>query len=474
MTGSASKATVELRATQLLKNRGVWAFPLAVGSVLVMLMTLFYFGSIVDPTAHLHGLPVVVVNQDVGATTTSGQVDLGDEVISALTKTPAVTDRLAVTALSLSQADAEMNKGAEYAAVVVPSGLTTSVLALAGGPTSASAPASLPTVDLMTNTRAGTIGVSLAEGVLQPALAEVSRTIGKHLETEAVPGAADSALLANPLTVTTESYRPLPAHAGLGLSASYISLLIMMCGFLGATIVNTAVDSALGYATSEVGPRWSQKLPRRITRWQTLVAKWVIAVPATLLFTGLLMGVAAGLLRIDAPHWPELWMFGWFAAAVVAIGTLALFAVLGALGQLFALIVFVYLALASSGGTVPLQALPGLLRFVAIFEPLRQIVGAVRAVIYFNGAGDAGLDRGLVLTSIGLVFWVAIGAAVTTWYDRRGFHRLKPELLDLIEESARAYRDQRAGSGAAVLPSAAASVGPGAGSEPQQHQPGAP
>ncbi|MGA3219712.1 MAG: DUF3533 domain-containing protein [Acidimicrobiales bacterium] len=334
MTAPARTTTVDLRAAQLLKDKGVWAFSLAVGSVLVVLMTLFYFGSIVDPTAHLHGLPVVVVDQDAGAATASGRVDLGDQVVGALTKTPAVTDKLAVTVLSLSQAETGMNKGAAYAVVVVPSGFSASVLALVGGPTPASAPASLPTVELMTNTRAGTLGVSLAEGVLQPALAEVSRTIGQHLEAEAAPGGPDRALLANPITVSAETYRPLPAHAGLGLSAFYISLLIMMCGFLGATIVNSSVDSALGYATSEVGPRWSQKLPRRITRWQTLVAKWVIAVPATLLFTGLLMGVAAGLLRMDAPHWPELWVYGWFAAAVVGIGTLALFAVLGALGRL--------------------------------------------------------------------------------------------------------------------------------------------
>ena len=461
------RTTAGLRAGQLLKDKGVWAFPLGVGSVLVLLMTLFYFGSIVDPTGHLNGLPVVVVDQDAGATTPSGRVDLGEQVVGALTKTPAVTDRLSVRALSLAEAEEEMDKGAAYAAVVIPSGFSASVLALAGGPTTPSAPSSLPAVKLMTNPRAGTIGVSLAEGVLQPALVDVSHSIGKHLEAGAAPGAAPRALLADPVTVSAETYRPLPAHGGLGLSAFYIALLIMMCGFLGATIVNTGVDSALGYATSEVGPRWSQKLPRRITRWQTLVAKWVIAVPATLLFTGILVGVAAGLLRMDAPHWPELWAYGWFAAAVVAIGTLALFAVLGALGQLFALIVFVYLALASSGGTVPLQALPGVLRFVAIFEPLRQIVGAVRAVLYFNGAGDAGLDRGLLLTSIGLVFWVAVGTAVTTWYDKKGFHRLKPELVDLIEASAQAYRDGRPGPAVAGSPAAAGLTGPGPGTEVQ-------
>jgi YhgE/Pip-like protein len=467
MTGPTRSTTVERRAAQLLKDKQVWAFPLGVGSVLVVLMTLFYFGSIVDPTAHLHGLPVIVVDQDVGATTTSGRVDLGDQVVDALTKTPAVTDRLAVRALSLSDAEVEMNKGAAYASVVVPSGFTASVLALVGGPGTASSSASLPTVELMANTRAGTLGVSLAEGVLEPALADVSRSIGKHLEAEAAPAGPDRALLANPVTVSAETYRPLPAHVGLGLSAFYISLLIMMCGFLGATIVNTAVDSSLGYATSEIGPRWSQKLPRTITRWQTLVAKWVIAVPATLLFTGLLMGMAAGLLRMDAPHWPELWMYGWFAAAVVSIGTLALFAVLGALGQLLALIVFVYLALASSGGTVPLQALPGFFRFVASFEPLRQIVGAVRAVLYFNGAGDAGLDRGLLLTSIGLVFWVAVGTIVTLWYDKKGFHRLRPELVELIAASAQAYRDASPSAEATGSPPAGSPTAGGAGVEVQ-------
>ena len=108
---------------------------------------------------------------------------------------------------------------------------------------------------------------------------------------------------------------------------------------------------------------------------------------------------------------------------------------------------------------MPLQALPGFFRFVASFEPLRQIVGAVRAVLYFNGAGDAGLDRGLLLTSIGLVFWVAVGAAVTMWYDKKGFHRLRPELVELIEASAHAYRDRSPGVGATKPPAGSPAAG---------------
>ena len=42
-------------------------------------------------------------------------------------------------------------------------------------------------------------------------------------------------------------------------------------------IVNATIDSATGYATSETGPRWSQRMPVAITRWQTLLAKWGMA-----------------------------------------------------------------------------------------------------------------------------------------------------------------------------------------------------
>ncbi len=50
-----------------------------------------------------------------------------------------------------------------------------------------------------------------------------------------------------------------------------------------------------------------------------------------------------------------LWLFTWLCVASVAAGTLVLFAILGTHGQLIALLLFVYLGLASAGGTVPIQ-----------------------------------------------------------------------------------------------------------------------
>jgi uncharacterized phage infection (PIP) family protein YhgE len=211
---------------------------------------------------------------------------------------------------------------------------------------------------------------------------------------------------------------------------------------LGATIINGGIDAALGYATSEVGPWWRQRRPLRITRWQTLLTKWLMAFALAPLLTAVMLAVAAGILQMDAPHLVMLWLFVSCGAIVIAIGTLVLFAVLGSLGQLIAILVFVYLALASSGGTVPLQAESGFYRFVSNFEPLRQILSGVRAILYFNAQGDAGLTRGFLMTAIGFVLWVVVGTVVTTWYDRRGFDRIEPELLEYINRSATEFANR--------------------------------
>jgi Protein of unknown function (DUF3533) len=368
-------------------------------------------------------------------------------VVAALKGSHEVATKLSLKQVALADAEAEMDKGNGYATIDIPAGFTGSVLALSGAPTASGKSTPLPTIDFLTNGRAGSLGVSLATGVVQPAISEVSKKIGAQvLKPSAANGPASTtptALLEDPVTLETVPFRPLPAHAGLGLTAFYIALLIMMCGFLGGTIVNSSVDAALGYAPNEVGPWWRQRLPLKITRWQTLLTKWAVAVTIMPLLTGLLLAVAAGVLRMDAPHWWYLWFFAWFTASVVAIGTLVLFAALGSLGQLIAMLVFVYLALASSGGTIPLQALAGFYRFVANFEPLRQILGGVRAILYFNSAAGAGLSRGFILTAIGLVFWLIVGVGVTTWYDRRGLHRIEPEVMAYARTSARAYHQQQ-------------------------------
>ncbi len=340
-----------VRVRQLLKTRAVWISPLIVGSIVVALLTAFYIGSVVNPAGHLHGLPVAIVNQDRGATTGTQRVDFGQQVQAGLSRSPSVADPLGLADTTLRAAEQVMDRDGSYAAVVIPAGFSASLLELAGE--KASGPGyRRPEITILTNQRAGTEGVGLATGVLQPALESASRQIGRKLTASMPAGSASPvtrAFLAAPVTVTTTVYRPLPSHTALGLSAFYIALLTLMCGFLGGAIVNSSVDAYLGYAITEVGPRWSQRQPVPISRWQTLIIKWVIAAGLAGLTTGLMLLVAAGLLRMDAPHAGLLWLLTWLAATSVTEGTIVLFAVLGAsFGQLLAMLLFVYAGLASA------------------------------------------------------------------------------------------------------------------------------
>ncbi len=262
--------------------------------------------------------------------------------------------------------------------------------------------------------------------MLTPATAAVSSQVAKTLHSNAG---------ADLIRLTPVAYRPLPDHSALGLSAFYIALLAIMAGFLGATLVNASIDGALGYATTDVGPRWRQRRPVAIDRKQTLLVKWAIAIVALPILTGILLLVAVGALGMHAPHVGDLWLLLILASMMVAVGTLALFAAFGAIGQLLAMILFVYLSLASSGGTVPIQALPGFFRVVGHVEPLRQLLAGTRAILYFNARGDAGLTQAVIVLAAELVFWLAVGLIVTAWYDHKRLYRVAPDLLAYIEQA---------------------------------------
>ena len=176
----SSAAGGQMRASKLLRVRAVWVTPIVLASVVVFLMTLIYFGSVVDPASHLSGLPVLIVNQDRGAQVAGTRADIGEKVVAGLVGTPAVTSRLRLTTVTWAEAQERMNRGDDYAAVVIPLGFTTSLLALAGVSSNGEPAPQKPTVEIRTNQRLGTLGTSLATGVLQPAMQAVSAHPGPY------------------------------------------------------------------------------------------------------------------------------------------------------------------------------------------------------------------------------------------------------------------------------------------------------
>jgi hypothetical protein len=87
-------------------------------------------------------------------------------------------------------------------------------------------------------------------------------------------------------------------------------------------------------------------------------------------------------------------------------------------------------------------------------RPLRQILDGVRAILYFDARGAAGLTRAWIASGLGLVFWVLLGVLVTTWYDRKRLYRMPPDLMAFVDDAVLAYRKEKreASDRAAVEP----------------------
>jgi YhgE/Pip-like protein len=428
-----------VRAAQILRIRKIWIAPILLAAVFTALMATVYLGSVVNPTGHLHGLPVMIVNQDAGAVVDGHRQNVGASLTSALEHSSAVTSRLKLTSATLQQADARMDKGRAYATLVIPATLTRSVLLAAGVRTSGTTPPTTAAVQLAENTRLGTLGVNLANGVLSPAMAQISPKIGNHLSALATPATKQNPILAgrlaDPIALTTTTYRPLPDHSALGLSAFYIALLGLIAGFVSATLINGSVDVALGYAPSQMGPRFSQRRPIPINRQQTFLVKWAIVVVAAPVLTGVVLLVAVGILGMYAPHVLLLWALLALAALMIATGTLALLAIFGSIGQLLAMLLLIYLSIASAGGTVPIQALPGVVATIGHVEPLRNTLMGTRSILYFGARGDAGLTASLTVLTLEIIFWGVLGLTAARWYDRRGLDRLSPDLIGSINRA---------------------------------------
>jgi len=377
----------------------------------------FYLGGILNPMTNLRHFPVAVVNEDAGPT--------GDQLVNGLTS-GLDKDKFDVRVLSRQDAMHQLDTAQAYGAVVIPPTFSSKLQDFARSAVT-SGPVDRPAVHVTTNPRAGTLGAGIAGQTLSQAMSAANHSLGERLsqeiaaQTQGAPMAgAVTFMLGSPIDIKSEVYKALPNGTGNGLSAFYYALLLLLAGFTGSIVVSTLVDSMLGYVPAEFGPVYRFAEQVRISRFRTLLIKWALL---ALLTAAVYMAIASGLgMPIDR-SWP-LWLYGVFAIAAVGVTSTSLIAVLGTLGLLVSMFLFVILGLPSAGATVPLEATPPLFGWLAKFEPMHQVYLGARALLYLDGRADAGLWHALALTAVGLVIGLLLGGIVTRTYDRQGYHRI--------------------------------------------------
>ncbi|MDX3640389.1 DUF3533 domain-containing protein [Streptomyces sp. MB09-02B] len=430
---------------RVLRARTLWIANGVVTGVLALLFAVLYVGANIDPVDHMTKLPVGLVNADKGAAVGGEQVNLGARIIESTRKSAASDGGIDWKVMSEKEMKEELGEGKLYGALVVPADFTSSVTALTGttttgtsttgttaiGTTAIGTPAR-PRLTVLTNQSAGSVGSGLARTATTRAAENASLQVGKELTAqtgarqEKLPAAA-RLLLADPAAVTVEDGHPLDSRSGLGLTAFYYALTLVVVGMLSANVVSGQVDHALGYTHNEMGPLRLHRPLIRATRVQTLAISSTVMAGMSLLTGTLVMVGAVGIMGMDADHLPLLWLFSVCAIAVSGIGALTLLAVFGTPGMLVVTLVFIGMAVPTAGATTPIEALPGFYRFLSEFEPLRQITGGVRSILYYDAQGDAGLTRGWVMMGAGLVAAALFGFGVLGWYDRKGLHRIPVE-----------------------------------------------
>ncbi|WP_431676781.1 DUF3533 domain-containing protein [Kitasatospora sp. KL5] len=417
-------------ARQVLGNPKIWIIPTALIGVVAFLLSVLYMGGILNPRLDLHRLPVGLVNTDRGATVNGQQQNLGANITAAVAAAPDPDKRVNWKILTPEEAQDQLASNKLAGALQIPADFTAAVAGL-GEP--AGATSARPTAVVLTNPGAGSLASSFASSIAADAAHRASLDLGKQLTAVAAQqtaqqgtqvSTASALLLADPITVETRVGHPIGPHSGLGLSAFYYTLLLVLAGFLGGNAIGNGVDVALGYTDNELGPWHTRRPTVPISRRRTWIVKSVMTVGISLVSSAVIMLGTIGVLDMDASHLPLLYLFSVCASAAVGLGVQAINATFGGIGQLVGMFVFIVLALPSSGATIPLQALPSFYRFLAEFEPMRQLSDGVRAILYFDARGDAGLTRAWIMIAIGTVLALILGYAMTTYYDRKGLHRL--------------------------------------------------
>ncbi|MFE7394670.1 DUF3533 domain-containing protein [Streptomyces sp. NPDC057582] len=435
---------LRVSARGLLRRRGVWLPSAVILGLLSLVLSMLYLGANNDPVGSMKDLPIALVNGDRGTEVAGQRIDLGAQIATQITGSAELRDKVSWKKADRRTADDLLARGKVFGALVIPEDFSASVAALGGPPQHEPHP---PTMTVLTNPAAGSFGSGMAAEINRKVVANTSAQVGRgltqelgrqsaqhsasaHADRPAAPGAAAQLMIADPVKVNVEEGHPLGAHSGLGLSAFFYALVLVLGGMLGANVIHTQVDTALGYMANDKGPFRLVKPAQHMTRMHHFVVCSVLMVVLSMLTSALAMAGAVGVVGIDASHLGLLWIFGTCATAAMGITALALLAVFGTPGPIISMLVLIGLAIPSAGATIPLQALPDFYRFLAEFEPFRQVVDGVRSILYFGARTDAGLGRAWTMTAIGFAGSLLLGLVLTRLYDRRGLHRSALQLSD--------------------------------------------
>ncbi len=241
-------------------------------------------------------------------------------------------------------------------------------------------------IEVLTNPAAGQAAAAPAQNISTGIVEAVSRATSERISSAAGERGAQlppevAAVVGDPVRAeVTEAY-PVGPDSGNGQSPVFLAFLANLSGLMGAAVVFFVVRSA------------AETLMVRGRRASN-VGMWTVRLIAGLVYAALVAGielwVAFGLLGVEhEASATQVYVFLALAIAAAVSVTMLLVAALGPAGIGIAAILTVILGLVSSGGTTPLEALPGFYQAYADWLPSRYVTDGLRSLLFYDGALDA-------------------------------------------------------------------------------------
>ena len=270
-------------------------------------------------------------------------------------------------------------------------------------------------IEVLTNAAAGQAVAGPAQSISVGLVEAVSRATSERLSGAAGERGAQltpevAAVVGDPVRAEVTQAQPVGPRSGGGQSPFFLAFLANISGIVGAAVIFFGVGGAAD-ALASGGRR-----PSRAGLWSArLLMVFVYAAVAA----GAELGVAFGLLGVGhGAGAGQVWAFIALAVAVTATLTLLLAAALGPVGIAISAVLNVILGLVSSGGLVPLEALPGFYRVYADWLPLRYSLDGLRSLLLYDGRPEAGLAVAVGVLGAYLAGGALLGYAFSLARDR--------------------------------------------------------
>ena len=241
-------------------------------------------------------------------------------------------------------------------------------------------------IEVLTNPSAGPAVATPVQNISTGIVHAVSQATSERIAQQAGDIGAQlppevAAVVGDPVRADITEAQPVGPDSGNGQSPFFLAFLANLSGLIGGAVVFFLIREgaerleARGIHPSRTG-LWTVRL--------------LLAFVYAALVAGAELWVAFGLLGVEHEA-STMQVYLFLALAITgAVTVTMLFAVIfGPVGIGISAVLNVILGLVSSGGAVPLEALPPFYQAYADWLPIRYVIDGLRSLLFFNGTLDA-------------------------------------------------------------------------------------